>query len=221
MLSQQFTVLVSMIVFAGGAPARVPTLGFASDRMRSSDWLAVIPGRSEPLQSYRLTHTDGIESRGSQTLLVVHHARMYPASPHNWWLIPPVEERLPLELVPSSRDGKLTVRVLWQGEAQAGAEITADLAGGKRITARCDGAGDFSVEASEPGLYTFRSQQLEKVAGERDGKKYASILHYSTLVVIVRGRGGEAAAPTPGSRVAGCTERLDVSSMSNVAIAAL
>ena len=77
------------------------------------------------------------------------------------------------------------MRVLWQGEMRVAAAITADLAGGKRIEGRTDGSGDFSVDATQPGIYTFRSKEVEKVSGERDGKKYTGILHYSTLVVIV------------------------------------
>jgi hypothetical protein len=146
---------------------------------------AAIPGRSEPLRSYCLTHTDGVELHGSESYLVVHHARMYPATPNNWWVIPPIDERMPLELCPSTRETRLTVRVLWQGEVRVAAEITADLAGGKRIEGRTDGSGDFSVDATQPGIYTFRSKQLEKNAGERDGKKYTAILHCTTLVVIV------------------------------------
>ncbi|HEX4071548.1 MAG TPA: hypothetical protein VHX68_10270 [Planctomycetaceae bacterium] len=147
--------------------------------------LAAIPGAIEPLRSYCLTHTDGVEVRGGVSLLIVHHARTYPANPSNWWLIPPVDERLPLELCPSTRETRLTVRVLWQGEVQVAAEITADLAGGKRIEGRTDGSGDFFVDATQPGIYTFRSKEVEKASGERDGKRYTGILHYSTLVVIV------------------------------------
>ncbi len=153
--------------------------------------LAAIPGAIEPLRSYCLTHTDGVEVRGGESVLIVHHARMYPANPNNWWVIPPIDERLPLELCPSTRETRLTVRVLWQGEVQVAAEITADLAGGKRIEGRTDGSGDFSVDATQPGIYTFRSKEVEKVSGERDGKRYTGILHYSTLVVIVvRDRAG-------------------------------
>ena len=153
----------------------------------------MIPGANEPLQSYNLTHTDGIELRDGQPCLVVCHARMYPAAANNWWIIPPVDERLPLELCPSCRDGKLTVRALWQGHVQAAAEITADLAGGKRVEGRANGDGDFSVPAGEPGIYTFRTKQSEKAAGDRDGKKYANILHNYTLVVIVSERTGRLA----------------------------
>jgi len=171
----------------------------------------MIPAANDPMQSYTMNHTDGVQSRGGQTYLVVHHARMYPAAPNNCWVIPSVDERLPLELAPSSRDGKLTVRVLWLGERQAAAEITADLAGGKRIEGRADGSGDFTVEASEPGRYTFRSEQAEKVAGERDGKKYTSILHRTTLVVLIvrEGTGGLANLHSaPAAKVADATQAI-------------
>ena len=90
----------------------------------------------KPLRSYCLTHTDGVEVHGGESYLIVHHARMYPAAANNYWIIPPVDERLPLELCPSTRETRLTVRVLWQGEIRACAEITADLAGDKRIRGR-------------------------------------------------------------------------------------
>jgi hypothetical protein len=153
--------------------------------------LAAIPGAIEPLRSYCLTHTDGFEVHGGESYLIVHHARMYPAAANNYWAIPSVDERLPLELCPSTHETRLTVRVLWRGEIRACAEITADLAGDKRIRGRADGSGDFSVDASRPGIYSFRSKEVEKTVGERDGKKYTGILHYSTLVVIVvRDRAG-------------------------------
>jgi hypothetical protein len=165
--------------------ARVLILFLALLAVGAKDVLAAIPGATEPLRSYCLTHTDGVEVRGGESLLIVHHARTYPAHPNNWWVIPPIDERLPLELCPSTRETRLTARVLWQGEVQVAAEITADLAGGKRIEGRTDGSGDFSVDATQAGIYTFRSKQIEKAAGERDGKRYTRVLHYSTLVVIV------------------------------------
>jgi hypothetical protein len=165
--------------------SRVLILFLVLPAVGTEDVLAAIPGASEPLRSYCLTHTDGVEVHGGESFLIVHHARMYPANSTNWWVIPPIDERLPLELCPSTRETRLTVRVLWQGEVRVAAGITADLAGGKRIEGRTDGSGDFSVDATQAGIYTFRSKEVEKAAGERDGKRYTGILHYSTLVVIV------------------------------------
>ena len=142
--------------------SRVLVLFLALPAVGAKDVLAAIPGASEPLRSYCLTHTDGVEVRGGESVLIVHHARMYPANPNNWWVIPPIDERLPLELCPSTRETRLTVPVLWQGEVQVAAAITADLAGGKRIEGRTDGSGDFSVDATQPGIYTFRSKEVEK-----------------------------------------------------------
>jgi len=170
--------------------ARVLILFLALPVVGAEEVRAAIPAAIEPLRSYCLTHTDGFEVHGGESYLIVRHARMYPAAANNCWVIPPVDERLPLELCPSTRETRLTVRVLWQREIRACAEITADLAGHKRIRGRADGSGDFSVDASRPGIYSFHSKEVEKTVGERDGKKYTGILHYSTLVVIVvRDRG--------------------------------
>jgi hypothetical protein len=154
-------------------------------RLGTVTTLAMIPAGDEPRQTYTLTHSDSPQTREGATSLLIHHSRTYPATPNNCWVAPQVDERLPLELIPSFSDGKLTARVIWLGTRQAGIPLTADLANGKRIVGRSDGSGDFTVEASEPGRYTFRCEQTEKVAGERDGKKYTSVVHQTTLVVIV------------------------------------
>ena len=83
--------------------SRVLILFLALPAVGPGKVLAAIPGAIEPLRSYCLTHTDGVEVRGGESVLIVHHARMYPANPNNWWVIPPIDERLPLELCPSTR----------------------------------------------------------------------------------------------------------------------
>lgn len=126
-------------------------------------------------------------SRGGKRFLLVYHARMYPATSANIWSVPRAEHRLPLELVPSLAGGKLTVRVLWKGKPLPAAEVKADLASQRSIDAVSDTGGDFSLAASEPGTYGFRAKHVERVAGEQDGSKYASIRHYNTLVVTLTG----------------------------------
>jgi hypothetical protein len=154
---------------------------------RDKDSLVVFPVGSDSAESYSLTHKYGTLSRDGETFLLVYHARMYPATPTNRWSLPPADQRLPFELVPSMADGKLTVRVLWNGKPLPAAEVKADPAGKERIEGASDADGAFTVAAGEPGTYAFRAKHIEQVAGESGGKKYDSIRHYSTLVVTIVG----------------------------------
>jgi hypothetical protein len=159
------------------------------------DSFVAVPTPSAPAQSYSLNHTYGLYGRSGEASLLVYYARMYPATAKNRWQAPAVDQQLPLELVPSLADGKLVVRVLWQGKALPAAEMKADVAGKEKIEGTTNATGMFSVAAGEPGLYAFRAKHVEQVSGERAGKKYGSVRHYSTLVVTYVGdRGREVTA---------------------------
>jgi N-acetylneuraminic acid mutarotase len=147
-------------------------------------------------QSYSLDHTYGLLDRNGEVFLLVYHGRMYPANSKNQWTPPTSEERLPLELVPTFADGRLAVRVLWQGQPLAGAEVHAIPAGAEAVDGKSDDSGQFSLSASHPGQYALRAKYVEPRAGERDGKKYATVRHYSTLVVTIAGEAAKAAART-------------------------
>jgi hypothetical protein len=144
-----------------------------------------------------------VHSRNGETYLLVYHARMYPETTRNRWNAPASDQRLPLELVPLLVHGKLTVRMLWQGQPVAAAEVKAVPAGGDEIEGTSNSAGEFAVSAAQAGTYAFRAKYVEKIAGEREGKKFQTIRHYSTLVVtIAGGRAVKATAnrPAKGSK---------------------
>jgi hypothetical protein len=82
-------------------------------------------------------------------------------------------------------DGKLTVHALWQGRPLPAADVKADPAGRERIEGTTGNSGEFSVAASQSGLYAFLVKHVEPAPGERHGKKYANVRHYSTLVVVI------------------------------------
>jgi Domain of unknown function (DUF4198)/Kelch motif len=145
--------------------------------------LVAIPTASAPAESFSLNHTYGLYGHGGETSLLIYHARMYPAAARNHWKAPAADQQLPLEIVPSLAEGKLVLHVLWNGKPLPNAEIKAEVAGKEKIDGTTNAAGTFSVSANQPGVYAFRAKQIEKTPGERAGKKYASIRHYSTLVV--------------------------------------
>src|SRR5580700_9431779 len=130
-------------------------------------------------QSFSLDHTYGLLDRNGEVFLLVYHGRMYPANSKNQWTPPTSEQRLPLELVPSVAEGRLAVRVLWQGQPLAGAELRATPAGAEPVDGKSDALGQFSLAASGPGQYALRAKYVEKRAGEADGKKYGTVRHYS------------------------------------------
>jgi Domain of unknown function (DUF4198)/Kelch motif len=138
-------------------------------------------------QSFSLDHTYGLLDRNGEVFLLVYHGRMYPANSKDQWTPPTSEQRLPLELVPSVAEGRLAVRVLWQGQPLAGAELRATPAGAEPVDGKSDALGQFSLAASRPGQYALRAKYVEKRAGEAEGKKYATVRHYSTLVVTIAG----------------------------------
>ena len=144
-----------------------------------------------------------VHSRNGETYLLVYHARMYPDTTRNRWNAPASDQRLPLELVPSLVQGKLTVRTLWQGQPVAAAEVKAVPAGGDAIEGTSNSAGEFAVSANQAGTYAFRAKYVEKIAGEREGKKFQTIRHYSTLVVTIavdRAVKATAQRPAKGSK---------------------
>ena len=157
------------------------------DLKRGDDSLVASPARRVPAQSFSLDHTYGLLDRNGEVFLLVYHGRMYPANSRNQWAPPTSEQRLPLELVPSFADGRLMIHVLWQGQPLAGAELRAIPAGTEPVDGKSDAAGQFSLAASRPGQYAVRAKYVEQKSGEQEGKKYATVRHYSTLVVTIAG----------------------------------
>jgi uncharacterized protein DUF4198 len=177
---------------------------------RGENSLVAIPVGKTPAQSFSLDHTYGLLSRGGEDFLLVYHGRMYPADSKNQWTPPSADQQLPLELIPHIADGRLTVRVLWQGQPLAGADVRAIPAGAEPIDGKSDAAGQFSVPASGSGRYALRAKYVEQRAGEREGKKYATVRHYSTLVVTIA---GEPASNVTARNVKPAGRRMSMSKM--------
>ena len=97
--------------------------------------------------------------------------------------------KLPLEIVPVLDAEGSAVRVFWQGEPLAGAEVALLVPGeDKPVEGKTDAGGTFLLTApKKAGLYGVRARHTEKKAGELDGKKYTEVRHYATLVLRVPG----------------------------------
>ena len=91
---------------------------------------------------------------------------------------------VPVELVPQGKPGAMRLKFLAHGKPQPHAEVTVILPDGKQMKVKTDKAGQTEV-LSQTGRYGAWARFWEPGAGERDGKKYAEVHHYATLVFDV------------------------------------
>lgn len=100
------------------------------------------------------------------------------------------DKEMPLDMI-KTPEGKL--QVLFQGKPLAGAEITffCDIADSANVEGKSDAKGEFDIKSAHKGLgvktaptlFAIRVKHVEKKEGEIDGKKYAEVRHYATMVV--------------------------------------
>lgn len=100
---------------------------------------------------------------------------------------------LPLEIV--AREGGRFV-VLFRGKPVKGAEVHV-VAPKKKGPVTTDENGEFELDVSQPELYGLRARHIEATGGEKDGKKYEEIRHYTTLVFRVEAMKTEPAQIPP------------------------
>jgi hypothetical protein len=93
-----------------------------------------------------------------------------------------------LDMVPSWKEGNLTVTVVWDGTPAAGAEVTVvdpELGEDDYETGK---DGTCVIPGVEPGLYSLRTNRTDpESAGEIDDETYQATSYYSTLTVVIPG----------------------------------
>jgi uncharacterized GH25 family protein len=77
------------------------------------------------------------------------------------------------------------LRVLFRGKPVPGAELFVLAAGTDRKELKTDDKGEATFRAPKSGAYGFRTRQIEAKAGEHNGKKYAEVRHYASLVLTL------------------------------------
>lgn len=121
----------------------------------------------------------GVLTKGKDTFALRYHPRAVIGRPTE--AMKP-DEALPVEILPVFADGKLKFLVAAKGKAVADAEVTVMPPEGKSVKAKTDRNG--LTEAHDAaGRYGAWVRQSEATSGEQDGKKYAEVRHYATLVV--------------------------------------
>lgn len=92
-------------------------------------------------------------------------------------------EKLPLDVIPSQAGDGIRLRVQFHGKPVEGAEvvITDDVYNETKLTTDAD--GNVLLKAPKAVEYTVRAKWVEETSGEKEGKKYESIRHYSTVAL--------------------------------------
>lgn len=151
----------------------------------------------EPQVLAGLTKYGVLKKAQDEPFLLIYHSKAILGWPFTAECCQPWHA-LALEIVPvlegtGTKTHVAGVRVFWQGKPLAKAEVI--LLGTKDvppIDGPTDAQGYFKegfAANKEPGLHGLRVVHKEAKAGEVDGKKYAEVRHYATLVW---------ASPAPG-----------------------
>jgi Protein of unknown function (DUF3386) len=87
--------------------------------------------------------------------------------------------------VPTQTPAGLDLLVLWQGKPLPNAKVTVQKPDNSSTELETNEQGNAEFRESVNGLLAILANHSEPTAGERDGKKYESIKHYSTLTIPV------------------------------------
>ena len=131
-----------------------------------------------------LRHNYGVVAKGGEPFLLKYYAKTYPSVLPGTWRAVKDTERLPLEVVPSSKGTQTVLQVLWNGKPLAGSTVTVTGPGiQSKLEGTTDEAGRFACELTQPGVFSVRAKHTEATAGTLEDKEYKSIRHYSTLTL--------------------------------------
>jgi hypothetical protein len=87
----------------------------------------------------------------------------------------------PVEIAPTGKPGALKLKLLVRDKPQPDSEITVILPDATQKKLKTDATGETEL-LTQPGRYGAWARYWEPAPGERDGKKYAEVRHYATLV---------------------------------------
>lgn len=97
----------------------------------------------------------------------------------------PRGKHLALEIVPTQTAAGLELLVLWNGKQLPNAKVTVDKPDNRSTELTTNDQGVAIFKEGVTGLLAVLASHSESTSGEREGKKYDSIKHYSTLTLPV------------------------------------
>ncbi len=92
---------------------------------------------------------------------------------------------VPMEISPEKDEGKIRFVVTFNGQPLAKAEVSVLVPGEEKPKAVVTDAAGRTELFDKPGQYGVQAKHAEAASGDVDGKKYAEVRHYATLVVTV------------------------------------
>ncbi len=150
---------------------------------------ALLPlvGKVAPGDSLEAVCDYGVYERGPAGLLLQYYSKCLSGDWAQQGDKAARAEGLKLDVVPTLKDGKLSLEVLYQGQPAGTGEVLVVGPNGEVEELTADEQGRAIVDTQSPGRYAVRAAHIESnKSGERDGKKYAQTWHYCTLLVDVR-----------------------------------
>lgn len=147
----------------------------------------------------------GVISRGGATFLLQYYARHLNAAKADELNRAVDSQQLPLTIVPRSAGGALSFEVRFDNKPAAGAELLVIGPDNEERNLKLDGEGLARIDAAASGDYAVRARLQLNEPGERNGKKYDEVRHYSTLTFRLAGAprvelaAASKTAPEPGS----------------------
>lgn len=129
------------------------------------------------------THDFGVLSRGDESFRLLYYAKTAPKAKSLAEI--DTAKKLPLNIVPKIKQGKILATISWQGEPLAGAQLIANGPGMKTVEVETDKKGRVVFDIGEPGLVSIRVRHIEETAGKWKDKTFSQIRHYSTVSLLV------------------------------------
>lgn len=123
----------------------------------------------------------GVVTRGGETFLLQYAARRLVVQRPGQ--LDQLSDSKPpmLEVQPQMNGKSLALTVVFNGKPAADAQLLAILPSNEDQELKLDSSGVAKIDNAAAGDYAFRARVLRKQSGQRDGKQYDQVRHYSTL----------------------------------------
>jgi hypothetical protein len=143
----------------------------------TGSWTATLADEPAALEA---TCDYGIITRG-ETFLLQYHARHLNLAKSMAAKPASGGKQLPLD-VTVNREGKsLLFNIRFEGKPATDAQLIAITPDNQERELKVDSSGTARIEDAAPGEYALRARVELKTPGERDGKKYDLVRHYTTV----------------------------------------
>lgn len=129
-------------------------------------------------------HDLGVMDRGDSVFRLKYYAKAGPDVSASAWKRAGTKEHCALDLVPLYRNGKVRVRVLFDGQPAPEAEVKAS---GPNLDfeGQTNAKGMVTLPAVSGGLYSIRARHIQDAGGELNGRTYGETRHYVTVALKV------------------------------------